>query len=276
VTAFAVLLGISLVLLAFSGNAAVREAQRGIGSAFQPIEGALDHAARVVASVAGAIADVDRQRLDNAELRRGNDRLAEENARLGAAQHENEQLSALLALRNTFAYRTVAGQVIGLESSALRRAVTIGKGTNDGIAEGDVVIGEGGALVGRVVDAGSNFAVVRLITDTQSTVIGQLPSAATGDVVGHLGAVVAMDKIDATERVAVGDRVVTAAIELAGGIRSAYPKGLPIGRVVDVNHDPNAVVQTAWLLPAAPLDRLEYVLVITDYEGGLPSLPPQP
>jgi cell shape-determining protein MreC len=85
-----------------------------------------------------------------------------------------------------------------------------------------------------------------------------------------------MDKIDATERVAVGDHVVTAAIELAGGIRSAYPKGLIIGRVVDVKRDANAVVQTAWLLPAAPLDRLEYVLVITDYEGGLPAMEPPP
>jgi rod shape-determining protein MreC len=254
----------------------VRDAQRGIRSAFQPIEGALDHVARAVASVARAISDADRQRLDNAELRRTNDRLAEENARLDAARHENEQLSALLALRDTFAYRTVAAEVIAMESSELRRVVTIGKGTSDGIADGDVVIGEGRALVGRVVDAGSNFAVVRLITDTQSTVIGQLSSAATGEVVGHLGAVVAMEKIDATERVSVGDHVVTAAIELAGGIRSAYPKGLVIGRVVDVKHDPNAVVQTAWLLPAAPLDRLEYVLVITDYEGGLPSLAPQP
>jgi rod shape-determining protein MreC len=76
--------------------------------------------------------------------------------------------------------------------------------------------------------------------------------------------------------VSVGDQVVTAGIALPGGIRSAYPKGLPIGRVVDVRRDPNAVVQTAWLLPAAPLDRLEYVLVITDYEGGFPSLEPSP
>jgi rod shape-determining protein MreC len=69
---------------------------------------------------------------------------------------------------------------------------------------------------------------------------------------------------------------VTAGIALPGGIRSAYPKGLPIGRVVDVRRDPNAVVQTAWLLPIAPLDRLEYVLVITDYVGGFPVLDPSP
>ena len=30
-------------------------------------------------------------------------------------------------------------------------------------------------------------------------------------------------------------------------------------------------MQTAFLEPAAGLDRLEYLLVITDYQGGLPG-----
>ena len=68
----------------------------------------------------------------------------------------------------------------------------------------------------------------------------------------------------------------TAGIELGGGVRSPYPKGLLIGQVVDVRRDANAVVQTAYLQPAADLERLEYVLVITDYEGGLPPLEEQP
>jgi cell shape-determining protein MreC len=36
--------------------------------------------------------------------------------------------------------------VISRESSKLRRVVTISKGSDEGIAEGDVVIAEGGAL----------------------------------------------------------------------------------------------------------------------------------
>jgi hypothetical protein len=36
------------------------------------------------------------------------------------------------------------------------------------------------------------------------------------------------------------------------------------------------VVQTAFLEPAAGLDRLEYLLVITDYQGGLPDPDQQP
>ena len=80
-----------------------------------------------------------------------------------------------------------------------------------------------------------------------------------------------MQNIDVDETVQIGEEVLTAGIELPGGIRSPYPKGLLIGQVVDVRREPNAVVQTAYLEPAADLDKLEYVLVITDYEGGLPG-----
>jgi rod shape-determining protein MreC len=274
--AFTVLIAITLVLMALSSNPSVRDVQRRIASFFAPIQGALDELAGTVASVGGAVADIDRLRSDNAALRAANDRLAAGNARLEEARGDNEQLSAMLQLRDAFRYRTVAAQVIAAESPTLRHAVTIGRGSADGIAAGDVVVGDGGALVGRIIDAGPGTASVLLISDKASTVIGRLPSAATGAVVGGLGRVVGMNTIDATEEVSVGDQVVTAGIALPGGIRSAYPKGLPIGRVVDVRRDPNAVLQTAWLLPAAPLDRLEYVLVITDYEGGLPSLEPEP
>ena len=48
------------------------------------------------------------------------------------------------------------------------------------------------------------------------------------------------------------------------------------GQVVDIRRDANAVVQTAYLQPAADFDKLEYVLVILDYEGGLPPIEEQP
>ena len=49
-----------------------------------------------------------------------------------------------------------------------------------------------------------------------------------------------------------------------------------IGRVIDVRRDANEIVQTGFIEPAAALDRLEYVLVILDYHGGLPAPYEQP
>ncbi len=275
--AFLVLLVISVMLMGFSSNPAVRDLQNGVSFAFRPIQGALDSAARAVSSLAATISDIDRLTVDNAALRSENDRLAAENARLEEIRRENELLTALLQLRAGLDYATVATTVIARESSEFRRLVVLDKGTDDGIAVGDVAVAAGGALAGRVVEVGPASAKVVLLTDSSSTVIGQLSTnAATGEVVGQLGGVLIMRQIDAGETVAVGDEVVTAGIELGGGVRSPYPKGLLVGQVVDVKRDANDVVQTAFLQPAAQLDKLEFLLVITDYQGGLPPIEQQP
>jgi rod shape-determining protein MreC len=275
--AFTVLLLTSVLLMAFSANPGVRDLQNGISFAFRPIQGALDDAARTVASMAAAIVEIDRLRVDNAALRAENDRLATENARLQEIKRENDQLTALLQLRAGFDFKTAAAAVIGRESSEFRRLVVLDKGTNAGIAVGDVAVAAGGALAGRVTEVGPDSAKVVLLTDSTSTVIGQLTSnAATGEVVGQLGGVLIMQQIDAGETITRGDEVVTAGIELGSGVRSPYPKGLLVGQVIDFRRDANAVVQTAYLQPAADLDKLELLLVITDYQGGLPPIDQQP
>ena len=274
---FTVLLVITVLLMALSSNPAVREVQNGVSFAFRPIQGALDEVARSVASVAAAITEIDRLRVDNAALRAENERLTTENARLDEIRRENDSLTALLQLGAGFDFKTAAATVIARESSEFRRLVVLDKGTSDGIAVGDVAVAAGGALAGRVVEVGPDSAKVVLLTDSESTVIGQLTSnAATGQVVGQLGGVLVMSQIDSGETIAVGDEVVTAGIELGGGVRSPYPKGLLVGQVVDVRRDANDVVQTAFLQPAAQLDKLEYLLVITDYDGGLPPIEQQP
>jgi rod shape-determining protein MreC len=274
---FTVLLAISLVLMAFSSTPVVRDVQSGIGFAFRPIQGALDGVIGTFASIATAITEMDRLRTDNATLEAENARLEAENVRLQEAARENEQLTALLQLRAGFEHETAAAAVISRDNGELQRVIGLGKGTDDGIAVGDVVIAAGGALVGRVTDAGPNGSTVVLITDPTSTVIGQLAgSAVTGQVVGQLGGVLIMDQIDAAATIDLGVEVLTAGIELGGGVRSPYPRNLLIGQVIDVRRDANSVVQTAFLQPAAELDTLEYVLVILDYEGGLPPLFEQP
>jgi len=275
--AFVALLATSLVLIAVSGSRAVVDLQNGIGFAFRPMESALKGLGQNLTSMASALAEIDQLRLENEALRAENERIRTENRQAEELRRENELLTGLLQLRNGFEYETIAASVIGRDSSEVQRRITLDRGTSDGIAIGDVVIAGGGALVGRVVEAGPTVSTVQLISDSASTVIGQLlTTAATGEVIGQLPASLLMENIDSAVSVALGEEVVTAGIEIAGGIRSPYPKGLVIGRVVDVRRDANEIVQTAFLEPAATLDRLEYVLVILDYRGGLPPAGEQP
>ena len=269
---FTILLSVSLILMAISSSPGVTEFQNAMAYALRPVQGAIHDVADSVASVVSAVGEIQGLHSDNAALRRENERLTADNLRAAGIQQENEQLTGILQLRTSFKYQTAAAEVIARESSEARRSVTISKGTDAGIQKGDVVIAEGGALVGRIGAAGPNFAIVTLISDRSSTVIGKTEtSAANGEVVGQLGGALIMQNIDSTEKVLPGEQVLTPGTAVAGGIRSAYPKGLLIGEVTGVQHDPNSVVQTAFLLPTTNLDKLAYVLVILDYVGGLPG-----
>lgn len=274
---FTILLAITLLMMAFSANPYIQEMQRGLSFALRPFQGAIAGVADGVAGVVASITEIDQLRIENSALRDENERLANENARLGAVRVENDQLTALLQLQSGFDHETVATRVIGRESLESRRLVILDKGTDDAIAEGDAVVVQGGALVGRVTDVGPSFAKVTLISDSSSTVVGQLlGSGATGEVVGQAGGVLVMRNIDSSVPIGLDEEVFTAGIELAGGIRSPYPRGLLVGTVVDVQRDANDVVQTAFLAPAGNLDAFELALVITDYEGGLPPVDQQP
>jgi rod shape-determining protein MreC len=270
--AFTILLVTSLVLMAISSSPLVTEFQNAVDYAMRPVQGALHGIAEGVSGAVGAIAEIDRLHTDNANLRRENDRLNAENLRAQALEGENEQLSTLLQLQGSFNYKTAAAEVIARESSEVRRTVTLSKGSDAGIAKGDVVVAAGGALVGRVTDVGPNFSIVTLINDRTSTVIGETETnGAKGEVVGQLGGALIMQNIDSTETVQAGEQVLTAGIQLPGGIRSPYPKGLLIGEVTDVKKEASSVVQTAYLLPSVDLDKVTYVLVVLDYVGGLPG-----
>ncbi|HET9681853.1 MAG TPA: rod shape-determining protein MreC [Candidatus Limnocylindrales bacterium] len=269
-TTYVAFLVASVMLMAVSGNPFVQDIQHGVAFAFRPMQAAVEGAARDVESIGAALSDIDQLRRDNDALRAENDRLRLENQAAVEARRENDLLTGLLQLQQGLDFQTKAATVIARETSESRRVVVIDAGSDDGIQVGHVVIAAGGALVGRVVDVGPNFAQVLLISDSTSTVIGQLVSSvATGKVVGQPGGALVMQDVDSTVTVQIGEEVFTAGIELSGGFRSPYPKGLLIGQVVDVSRDPNEVVQTVYLQPAAPLDRLEFVLVITDYQGGL-------
>jgi rod shape-determining protein MreC len=270
--AFSVLLSASLILMAISSSPLVTEFQNAVSYALRPVQGAIHGVAESVTGMVGAIGEIDRLHSDNTALRRDNERLTAENLRAQALLDENEQLTGLLQLRNSLSFETAAAEVIARESSEARRSMTIAKGTDAGIAKGDVVVAEGGALVGRVSEAGPTFAIVTLISDRTSTVIGTTETShADGEVIGQLGGALIMQNIDSTDTVQLGEQVLTPGIEVAGVIRSSYPKGLLIGEVTDIRRDANSVVQTAYLQPTVDLEKVGYVLVVLDYVGGIPD-----
>jgi rod shape-determining protein MreC len=270
---FVLLVASCLLLLSVSRTGPVESVREGVNFAVAPIQGALADAARSVRALASAVGEIERLRRENADYAGRLHDLEQEIAQLESVRVDNDRLSELLETRATLDRETVVAQVVAREATQFERNVTLDRGADAGIEIGDAVLSEGGALAGTIVEVGRSHATARLLSDTRSLVIGiDVASRATGEITGRLSAPLAMGNIPVTDAVAVDDLVITAGLNLGRAARSFYPRGLLVGRVVDVLSDPGAIVQTALLQPAADLDHLERVLVIIDYEP--PSIAP--
>jgi len=271
------LLAISLLMLAFSSSVPITELRRGVGFAMAPIQNVLRQGGQTVSSLFATLGEIDRLRLENQQLTTQVEALATQNRSLESLRSQNQQLTDILQVRSSLAYQSTAAEVISRRMTDQEHVVSLDRGTDAGIAVNDPVVGGGGALVGQVVEVGQNYSRVLLITDERMTVVGLLESSrGVGAVHGRLDRPLEMDGINASNPVSAGEAVVTAGIELSENIRSPYPKGLLIGTIADVQRSPDQLFQTALVTPAANFDTLEYVLVITDYQGGLPPISPAP
>jgi rod shape-determining protein MreC len=269
--AFAVLLMLSVAMIAVSDTRPANELRNGVRFAVTPMQDALSEGTRSVTSVLGAITEVDSLRRANDELAAEVERLGDQVAVMESLKEENQRLTKLLGTKRSFidnGIKTVAAGVSARQFTQFERLVTIDRGTEAEIRKNAPVFSEGGALLGRVTDAGEGWADVMLISDPNSLVAGWVQrTKATGEVVGRLSAPLAMTDIPRTEKLSVNDPVVTYGVNLGGGFRSVYPKAIPIGRVIDIIDEPEQVVKTALIVPEADLQNVEYVLVQSNFRA---------
>ena len=181
-------------------------------------------------------------------------------------QRENERLHQLLGLTEEHEdWKRVSAYIISWDSSNWKSAFTIGKGTNSGITEGMVAITEYGQVVGKVTAAGSNWATVTTVLDSALGISATVASTGyTGKVEGALATgsegLLRMNYLPTDAVLRNNDQVLTTG-------STVYPRGLIIGYIIDADLDETGVAKYAILRPAADLDDLEQVFIITEYEN---------
>ena len=267
---FAAFTIVSLLLLLASGTDAARSLQRTSARALDPVRQAIGGIGEGVVGIFGVIGEIDRLRSENDDLRRRLAGAEQRLAELEEAAAENAELRELLGLAESLQMELLPVRVISRDPSNFTWEYGIDAGTDDGLAIGMPVVGsaEGaGALAGTVVAAGPDSATVRMIVDPRSSVVAlDQQSRALGLIQGQPGGQLVMVQVNVTDRLAVGDTVITAGLVLGDAVaRSDYPRGLLIGHVADVEPDPNALTQTGFVRPALDFSRLDRLLVITAF-----------
>jgi rod shape-determining protein MreC len=232
---------------------------------------------RGLATVGALAGDIQALRTRLALTLQERDQVAASAARVASLEREITELEAILDLRSSISFSSIAVQVVARDFEIGKRLVIIDRGTRDGITEGDVVIGAGGTLAGRVISVTEHNAQVRLVSDPGFSVIAEIATTgAIGLLRGRGANPLVFDDIDALRDVPVGAEVTTSGIELSATIRSAFPRGLSIGRVVTVSDPSGAVIKSAEVKPILELDSARTLLVILNYGGGLIAPSPAP
>ncbi len=252
------LIVVGILALAFGGY---------LGTVSQALGRSLVEAQTWAAVRYAAVRDFITAPRDMAALQQRNAALEAEVARLQTQVVELEQKVAqteVLAALVDFAranpentYR--AALVIGRDPSPFLRYIIINRGSNDGIRRGMPVVSDKG-LVGRVDAVIADAARVQLITDAASVVSVHLQNAnADAMLRGSLTGDLTLDMLSQDANVEIGDVVLTS------GLGGNYPPDLLVGQVVSVRKLDYEIFQTAVVQPVVDFNRLQIVLVITNF-----------
>lgn len=208
--------------------------------------------------------DLRRVRAENAQLREQVDRLRLAQAALAEDAQQGLRLQALLDFQHRYIYETVAAQAIGSSGTLQSRVFYLDKGSKAGLKPDMAVITADG-IVGKVRDVFPTTSQVLMINDQTSGAGVILESTRIrGILTGNASGQLEIVGILADERIKPGERVLTAGGDLV------FPRGLPVGVVDKVVHDPERdAFIIVMLKPAAHLDRLDEVLVITNMQPRL-------
>ena len=191
--------------------------------------------------------------------------MEEDNRQADSIQRENDRLRDLLELKkNNPDYELVGGYIIARSSTDWTSAFTVDCGSSQGIEVGMVAITANGEVVGLVTEAGSNYCTVKTILDSSLEISATIASSGySGMVQGAYTAADAgylrMNYLPSTAVIRNRDQVVTAG-------STVYPRNLILGYVVGVGMDDASVAKFARVEPAAKIDSLEQVFILTDFD----------
>jgi len=181
-----------------------------------------------------------------------------------SVSRENERLRAVLDLKQAHEdYVLVDAYIIDWSSTDWESTLTINRGTRAGIQENMCAITANGEVVGLVTAAGPNWAEVTTVLDSTLEISGTIATSGyngmvRGGYVEGTQSLLQMNYLPSSAIIRNKDQVVTSG-------STVYPRGLIMGYVVDAGYEDTGVAKFALLDPAAEINSLEQIFIITQY-----------
>lgn len=195
-------------------------------------------------------------RNENIRMKREIDALRMDNNKYRELLSTHQRLQKLLQYKKTINLPVLAAQVIGRDPVGWFESVIIDKGEKSGLKVNMPVVNAQG-VVGRLVSVSLNYAKVLLIIDQNSAVDCIIQrSRDKGIVKGLSSKICVLDYVLKNSDVVVGDMAVTS------GLGRVFPKGLPVGEVVEVKNISGELFKDIKIRPVVDFSKLEELLII--------------
>ncbi|KKQ28100.1 MAG: Cell shape-determining protein MreC [Candidatus Magasanikbacteria bacterium GW2011_GWC2_37_14] len=171
---------------------------------------------------------------------------------------ENEELRKELNFLKKNSYQTLGADVIGKNIDSLGNTIIINRGEDSNLKVGQSVVVSEGVLIGKIIKVEKSNSVIRLINDNQSKIAATIlnENKSIGLVEGGYGISIYLNFVPQTEKIIIGDVVVTS------GLETNIPKGLLLGKVEAVEKEAYQPFQKAILTPFVDLEKIFVVSVI--------------
>lgn len=185
--------------------------------------------------------------------------LQADNERLAA---ENEELRESLEVSSSMAYETVNARVISRAPDQWLESFTIDKGEKDGLEEGMAVSTSEG-LIGIVARVNGHSSFIEMIStnasqNNMSVEVRHNDEAVYGNIRNFDTEkdVLVVENIKSQVKLEEGDEVYTS------GLTGAFPEGIVIGKVVEVENDEYGLSQNAYVQMNSDLNDVDNVFVL--------------
>ncbi len=202
-----------------------------IGSLFLPLLGLAGTAQQLPVAAADAVL-ARRELLQQIEnLRHENDRLKVLSLQAGAIARENNQLRSALGWQRQTPWKLKLANIVLRDPANWWRSVEIDLGAHDGMVENLPVLTADG-LVGRISSVGATRSQVVLLGDPNCKASALVENPAHDSGVINAGgpldsSLVQLTYLPGSAIVKPGQTVITS------GMGGVFPKGIPIGQIVD-------------------------------------------
>lgn len=193
-------------------------------------------------------------RRENQKLRQKIIELSVEKELYKSYKFENTKLKELLSYRDKSSYELIAAEVVGTSPYSNEGVILINKGLADGIQKGMVCITTEG-LLGIVTDGDNKVSVVETLHNQGFTASAMDTRTRAVGILRQKNGLF-LHNVPLSSSIYQEDTIITS------GLGGVFPKGIPIGTILDVEKSGDMLFHVARVNPFVPY-VVEFVFVMT-------------